>query len=299
MPTLKSLDWKWVMLGVLADLLVYVCHGWRWNVLLGPVIRLRLWRTVQAIYIGLFANEVLPLRPGEVIRTYLLCHWNDLRLSLGFASIAVERLIDGFWMLTAFFITAGFVKGIPKEITFLVQALTALLAVGTVVLYWIVHRRHEAHAAIAESRWSSTLRHVIEGLALMGNRRTLGVTMLISLLYLVLHIVSVYALMQAYRLNLSVFVAGAVIVIVRLATVIPNAPGNLGVFQASCVVALGLFSVDRDVATNFSFVMFFALTLPLLIGGAIATAVTGLNLGEIRQRARRSVVEGDNMPAAE
>src|ERR1051325_1983839 len=88
-PTVRSLDWRWVSLAATADLVVYVAHGWRWNTLLSPVVRLRLWRTVQAIYIGLFANEVLPLRTGEVIRVYLLSHWNDLRLSLGFASIAV------------------------------------------------------------------------------------------------------------------------------------------------------------------------------------------------------------------
>ena len=63
--------------------------------------RLKFWRIVQAIYIGLFANEVLPLRTGEVIRCYLLAHWNDLRLSLSFASAAVERLIDGFWLMGA------------------------------------------------------------------------------------------------------------------------------------------------------------------------------------------------------
>ena len=42
---------------------------------------------MQSIYIGLFANELLPLRPGELIRCYLLAHWSDLRLSLTFASI--------------------------------------------------------------------------------------------------------------------------------------------------------------------------------------------------------------------
>ena len=41
---------------------------------------LPLWRTVQSIYIGLFANEVLPLRVGELIRCYLLAHWNSLRI---------------------------------------------------------------------------------------------------------------------------------------------------------------------------------------------------------------------------
>jgi hypothetical protein len=30
------------------------------------------------------------------------------------------------------------------------------------------------------------------------------------------------------------------------------------------------------------------LTLPLLIGGAVATALTGVNIGELRERARRS-----------
>src|SRR5581483_986490 len=60
-PSIRALDFRWVVLAVASDLLVYVVHAWRWDTLLEPVIRLRLWRTVQSIYIGLFANEVLPL----------------------------------------------------------------------------------------------------------------------------------------------------------------------------------------------------------------------------------------------
>src|ERR1035437_1316417 len=107
-PTLRALDYRWVGLAVAADLAVYVVHGWRWTTLLVPVARVGFWRTVQAIYIGLFANEVLPLRTGEIIRCYLLAHWNDLRLSLTFASAGLERTIDGVWMLAAFFVTASF-----------------------------------------------------------------------------------------------------------------------------------------------------------------------------------------------
>src|SRR4051812_43847538 len=72
MPAIRSLDWWWVSLAVISDLVVYVIHAWRWNTLLEPVARLKLWRTTQAIYIGIFANEVLPLRVGELIRCYLL-----------------------------------------------------------------------------------------------------------------------------------------------------------------------------------------------------------------------------------
>ena len=107
LPTIRSLDWRWVTLAIAADLSVYICHGWRWNTLLAPVVRLRLWRTVQAVYIGLFANELLPLRTGEVIRCYLLAHWNNFRISLSLSSAVVERLIDGLWMVAAFAVTAG------------------------------------------------------------------------------------------------------------------------------------------------------------------------------------------------
>lgn len=289
LPSIRSLDWRWVLLGVALDLAVYVAHGYRWNTLLGPVARLRLWRTVQAIYIGLFANEVLPLRTGELIRCYLLGHWNDLRLSLVFASAALERLFDGFWMLATFLITAGFVRGIPTDLIILVQILGVLLVVGALALAWVLMHRQEAHAVFSEGRWAATFRHIVEGLHLMGNRRTLGLTALLSLLYLVLQILSVYALMKAYGLDLSIWVACGVLAIVRFGTVVPNAPGNVGLFQAACVLALGLFDVEKNDAKTFSFIMFFALTLPLLIGGAVATARSGLNLGELKDRAQRGM----------
>jgi len=286
-PTIRSLDWKWVSLAIVADIAVYLAHGWRWVTLLGPVARLGFWRTVQAIYIGLFANEVLPLRVGELIRCYLLAHWNDLRLSLSFASAAVERLIDGVWMLGAFLVTAAFVRGIPRDLTILVQILGVLLIIGAAALLWVVLHKQHAHAVLSESRWSSVLRHVVEGLHLMGNPRTMGKTTLISLLYLALQIVSVWALMKAYGLDLSFWAAAGVLTIVRLGTVVPNAPGNLGFLNVACVVALRLFEVEQNDAKTFSFILLFALTLPLLVGGAVAVALTGVSVTELRDRARR------------
>jgi hypothetical protein len=52
-------------------------------------------------------------------------------------------------------------------------------------------------------------------------------------------------------------------------------------------MALGLFEVEKTDAKTFSFILWGALTLPLLVGGALATALTGVNIGELRDRARR------------
>ncbi len=288
-PTIRSLDWRWVAVAVLADLTVYICHAWRWNTLLEPVARLKLWRTVQAIYIGLFANEVLPLRVGELIRCYLLAHWNGLRLSLGIASAGVERVIDGFWMLLAFLITAGFVKGIDPRVTMGVQILAGVVMASAVLLVWIVLSKEQAATLLREHKWASALRHIIEGLQLMGNPRTLGASVLISLLYLLLHMFSYWALMKADLFDFSFWSAAGVTVIIRLLTLIPNAPGNAGVINLACIVAMTKFGAEKNEAATFSIILFGALTLPLLIGGALATAMTGLNIGELRDRAKRGV----------
>jgi hypothetical protein len=88
-----------------------------------------------------------------------------------------------------------------------------------------------------------------------------------------------------------------VLTLVRLATVVPNAPGNIGLINLACVMALGLFEVEKNDAKTFSIILFGVLTLPLLIGGAIATALTGLNLGELRDRAKEGAHGMHRTPA--
>jgi uncharacterized protein (TIRG00374 family) len=292
----KDLDWGWVGICVLFDLLVYVCHGWRWIVVLSPIQRLPFWRTVQAIYIGLFANEVLPLRTGELIRCYLVAHWNHLYMSMVLASAAIERVMDGIWMVLAAVIMANFLK-LPGEIIYPVRIISVVLVLAVAVLLFIIFHKHHVHAVVKESRWEAVLRHVVDGLHTMGNWRTLGLGMVATLLYLALQVVSLWALMKAYRLDLSIWAAAAVMVMLRFGTVIPNAPGNVGLFQFVCTAALMLFDVEKDVAKTFSFLMFIALTLPLLVGGAIAVALTGLNLKDIHTRAKHGLKAAQRHPA--
>jgi hypothetical protein len=123
----------------------------------------------------------------------------------------------------------------------------------------------------------------------MGNPRTLARTAAISLVYLLLQYLTVFLLMKAYLLDYSFWVAAGVLTIVRLATVVPNAPGNIGLGNIACVMALHLFDLGDNDAKTFSIILFGALTLPLLLGGAVATAFTGTNIGEISDRARRGL----------
>ena len=280
-PAIRQLDWRWVCAALVCDLAVYFAQAWRWNTLLAPVALVSRWRTVQAIFIGQFANQVLSLRPGELLRCYLVAHWNGLRLSLSFASATLERLIDGFWLLVTFLITAIFVRTMPRDLIFGARVLGALLAIGSGLLIWVVFHKQHAHAVLRQSRWASTARHIVEGLHLMGNARTLGWTSLISLLYVAFQVLTVWCLMKADGLDLGFWSAAGIVTIIRLAIVIPSGPANMGLIQFACVLAMGLFDVERNDAKDFSNIMLAAETIPLLAAGALAVASTGFNIKEL------------------
>jgi uncharacterized protein (TIRG00374 family) len=282
------LDWRYVSVAVIFDLAVYVCHGWRWNILLRPVARPSFWRSVQAIYIGLYANEILPLRTGEVIRCYLLAHWNDIPISLAISSAVIERILDGILMVIAMILTTRRVP-LPPYIVKGTELLGGGLCVLLGLVIFVAVHKQKAHAVVLESKWASGLRHVVEGIHAMGNWRTMLATSGASLVYLALQVVPVWALMESFGLDLSVWAAAVVFLIVRFGTVIPNAPGNVGLQQYFCVLGLKLFFVPEATAIQFSLTMLGVLTLPLLIGGFVAVALTGLKLGDIRSRAHTSM----------
>src|ERR1051326_8374495 len=64
--SLVSINWWWVPLAVMLDLLIYVCASWEWQLLLRSVGRVSFRKAMQAIFASRFANDVLPVRAGYV-----------------------------------------------------------------------------------------------------------------------------------------------------------------------------------------------------------------------------------------
>jgi len=285
LPRIRAIDLHWVAVAVIADVLVYVTQGWRWSMLLKPVAPASLWRSVQAIYIGLFANEVLPLRSGELIRAYLQAIWIELEFGVVAASVVIERLFDGIWLILAFYVCTFFVH-LPRLLVDGSVILAVVLLVFSALVGTAVFMKHHAHAAVSQSRWKEKLWHVVEGLHAMGNAKTFYAAALVSLLYLALQIVPVYAMMRGYGLKLTVSHAAVVLLILRLGSILPQAPGNVGSFQWLTRLGLVLFGVDKADATGFATVLFFVVTVPLWLVGVIAVALTGMDIREIHRDAR-------------
>lgn len=117
---------------------------------------------------------------------------------------------------------------------------------------------------------------------------TFSIVSACSLLSLFLNVLATWALMASCGILLSLGVAAAVMLIVRVGTAIPTTPGSIGPYQLFCVLGLGLFGVSKTAAVAFSVMAFAAITFPLLIGGAVAFLRAGTDFSEIIALANRA-----------
>ncbi len=285
LPKLVKSDWRWVTLAVVCDIATYFCQGWRWKLLLKPVAQARFLHSVQAIFVGLFANSILPFRSGELIRAYLQARWSGIRFSVSLSSAVIERLLDGIFLVLGFYFVMFFVQ-VPRYLRDAGVVLAVIVGGLSVLMGVVMFHKHHAHAAVSRSRWADALWHVVEGLHAMGNSPSFLAAAAVSLLYLASQLVPIYALLKGLDFDVPLGAVVVVLVILRIGTILPQAPSNVGGFQLFTVVALRLFGVDKGVAAGFATLLFLVTTVPLWVGGAVACALAGLRIQDLQHHAQ-------------
>lgn len=295
LASMHIVNWWFIAASIFFDVLTYIIQGSRWTLLLTPVGHLRPVKATQAVYVGLFTNEVVPLRFGEVVRAFLASRWLNVNVSAVIPSMVVERFFDALWLAVGFGLAAVYVP-LPRNLLEAGDALGVIVLLASLGFGWIVIRRERqlvrgedpnVHANMqggnrVEAALSRMITSLAAGLKQIGISRNLYVAAAFSGFMLACQALAVWFILLACGLKLPIGAAAVVIVVVRLGTAIPNAPANVGSFQFFTVVALGLFGVEKSTAVGISIVDFVVLTGPLWIIGLFALARTGMSLHDIR-----------------
>ena len=286
----KSIHWGWIILAVFFDTFSYYAQGLRWELLLRPRGKISTLKTTQAIYIGLFTNEIVPLRAGELVRAYLVSRWIPTGFFSVIPSMITERLSDGIWLAIGIGIAAILVQ-LPGNLVKAADILGILVLAGASLFIYLVVREEKIiteghskeHTGFKPFLFLIRLiERLAGGIREIGISRYLFLAFFASSLVLISQILSFWLVMLGYGLKVSIWVGAAVLLIEHLGTTIPNAPSNLGTYQFFTVVGLSLFGVDKTAATGFSVVVFIVLTIPLWLIGMFAISRSGMTLKEIR-----------------
>jgi glycosyltransferase 2 family protein len=292
---IRELDWRWVTIAAVADVLVYVVQGWRWSLVLLPVAPVSSWSSVGAIFVGQFVNEVLPLHAGELIRCFLMARWSKIPVSVSMASALIERIFDGFLLIGGLFLSLRYIhrypltRGQSRAINIITDgsiSLAVLLVLGAALLAIAMFWREQTLDALLNAKVFSWVHVFIEDLHRIGHSRFLYASFGVSIPFLLIQIVPIYAIMQAYGFDsVSWAQAGALMVLLRLGSVLPQAPGNIGLFQVVSTLVLTLFGAPTAMARRFAFILWAVITVPLLVVGFIALIASGSKMGDLQREA--------------
>jgi glycosyltransferase 2 family protein len=285
---LATTNWWWVAFAIIGDIGVYTLQALRWKLLLHPVEPASLKQTLRAIYVGQFGNEALGFNAGEIVRCYLITRWTSLPFSVSISSALIERIFDGVWLSACLFLALRIVPH-PAHMRLLIGSeyvLVGFVILGASLLAIALFHKQRAHAALSGKNWQRHLRVLIDDLSLIGHSRYLYFAFFLSLGFLLLQAVPIYATFRGYGFEgLALTDALAMMVILRLGSAVPQAPGNIGFYLLSKEILQRIFNVEPSEADHFSMLLWGIVMIRMVIGGAVALTITGAGFGELRKAA--------------
>ena len=283
-------DWRWVVVGVFLNLLSVLARvsSWRFTIHQAlPDPQPSYPQVFSSFGVGLLGNAVLPARAGElarvaVLRRHLPGHPRGTTATL-LGTVFAHRLFD----LPAVALLVVYVIATAKIPRWAETSLVVFGLVGIVLLslaFVSVRRAHGAPHAF-DSRVSSLRRLLVmarQGLAVLRAPLSAAGAGLFQLIGWVLQLLAVWAVMEAFSLDLALPAAALVLLLMNVATIFPFWPGNIGLLQAA--IALPLTQYGVAYGTGFAYALVLqAVEMSVGVGVGLAfLAREGLSLASLQ-----------------
>jgi hypothetical protein len=316
---------------ILPALLLYFAGVWvralRWRILLRPIVpNMMLRKTFEVVVIGYMANNVLPARMGELVRSYVLSVREGVRKTSTLATIFVERIFDGITMIGFAAVVIVYILLVDPAVlstgsghrfgTFLTEyngpiLLTALLFLVALLIFiavassrslverlvafglkFLPGRLHERGERLAGS--------FIDGLGSLRSPSLMGSVFGLSVIAWLFEASMYYvignwgfSLLTEDGMQLPFYAYMMATAFANLGTLIPQAPGYVGVFEwAIKIVLVGAFGALGGPTTSYVVVLHAALLVPVIVLGFIYMSRESLSWRDLTQlektRARAS-----------
>ena len=257
-----------------------VCRTVRWQGLLAPIQRVRFVPVLGYLLVGYLANNVLPARLGELVRSHYLGDRENMSRATTLGTIVVERVVDTAVLvaIASAAILVLNVRGVVASAVLVGLGITGLLIVGLAAAL-VAHRLPYADRAVAAvARWPSVISlagRLRGGLAVAGRPRTVAVAVGWSVVAWSATVVGFAAAGHAVGVELTWGQAALLAAGVSLATAIPAGPGYLGTFELAAVQIAAVFGVGADPAVALAVLVHAVILVLTSAGGAVALLLLG------------------------
>nr|WP_235953326.1 lysylphosphatidylglycerol synthase transmembrane domain-containing protein [Salipiger sp. PrR002] len=291
LAVLRSARPVWVMLAAAAFGVGYACRIWRWRLMLishNPELR---WsRCAVPFMVSIAANNVLPFRAGDALRTVAFTNWLGVPTAKVLATMLVERLLDLLCLLVALGLAmAIFGEHTPGAVTLISWGALPLIGASCAIVLLLLFPRwlqpptqwglgllHRIAPAAAKTLGvqMDKLFHTLETLA---RRPRIALLLLWSLLAWSFEAVVFYAIACALPEMSETAAAWVAMPVGTLSTMLPSTPGYVGTFHYFVMKAAEALGNADIAAAAFAFLVHLALYIPATLWGGFCFAYWALS----------------------
>ncbi|HWV24967.1 MAG TPA: lysylphosphatidylglycerol synthase transmembrane domain-containing protein [Thermomicrobiales bacterium] len=295
----------WVPVG----LILYFAGVWvralRWKILLRPLTTEPSTRSLLPIVIvGFTANNVLPLRAGELVRSLMLDRRHHVRKTSALATIAVERIFDGLAMLAFLALSMTFVSLTSelRHLAIISFLLFAGLLIGLFLLTFagdLVERLMQLVLGPLPGSVADRIERMMEsflgGLGSLRRRGDLakvaGTSLLAWLCEAAMYWVLAIGFGGTVREAMTPAATLLTTSVANLSTLIPGAPGYVGQFEYGVKLVLGdVMHVSEGQALAYAILVHALLYIPITLIGVVIWFRQEMSLAQVR---REDAPEGE------
>jgi len=274
---LRTADWRWI-----AALAGFLCidlaiRTLRWQRLLAPIAAVPYRHTLGYLLAGYLANNILPARIGELVRSHYAGDREGISRSTTLGTIVVERVVDLVTVvaIASVAILVLSVRGIVASAVLAGVAVAGLLAVGLAVGI-AAHRLPGAEGIATRAERYPRVREAVtrlrDGLRVAGRPRTLVEALLLSAIAWGATILAFAAAGQSVDVQLTIGQAALLASGVALASAIPAGPASLGTFELAAVEIGKAIGVSSSEAFAIGLIAHVSILVVTSIGGVAALA---------------------------
>jgi glycosyltransferase 2 family protein len=244
----------------------------------------------HAIAVGFMANNLLPLRAGELIRSYTASRLAGARFTTVLSSVAVERIFDAI-TIVALLTLALLSPDLPSSVMVggasvvhlarlagVVAAAGLALAIAIVAAPLTAERlvRQLVRSTRMAGRMVSLIEAIRLGLSVLRTPGRLAAVFFWSLTLWLVNALGFYVGFAAFHIPVSYLAALLLQGLLILGISIPSTPGFFGPFEAIIVAVLALYGIPHDLAFSYAIAFHVTSFVPItLLGWWSLTRIPG------------------------
>jgi hypothetical protein len=295
----------WILLAgsIPAHVLAIYLRALRWRHLTDPIRPISTGPLFRATAVGFMANNLIPLRVGEVIRAWYLARETGTSGTALFGTVILERVIDSavFLALVAVIVgvyglrlgAEGAAVGVP-----LLFLLSAPMGFVLALRFWPTRATRLAGAVLRPvsqpmaERVEGVVGRFAEGLgAISRGGHLFWIGLHSILIWLVVSVIPFWAAIAALDIDLgslgrTLAACYVLLTAVGIAVAIPSAPGFFGPYHLACRAALARFGVPESAALAMGTLTHAVFWVTITALGLIVLRMRRTPLAELEEHAR-------------